>query len=105
MRSPKRKVRLQPTPRLWVVKEFTYDGDIEVIDTRDAKVVATLTGCTPEALALISAAPELLKAAGGLILLAHNKHNVIDSPKTFIELLEAAAEDARRAIEKAEGKK
>lgn len=45
----------------WTVKHIEDEG-IELIDPTDGKVCATIVGCTPEALSLIEAAPDLLKA-------------------------------------------
>lgn len=52
---------------------------------------------------LIAAAPDLFKAATGIIWLANNAHNVQQDPEGFVTFLKAAAEDAREAVAKATG--
>ena len=49
----------------WYATEQNDWTGIELIDTETGKTHATIDGCTPEALALIAAAPELLEALKG----------------------------------------
>lgn len=55
------QIKSNNDPGPWKLKEEPFNG-IELVDENDGLTAATITGATPEAAALIGAAPDLLGA-------------------------------------------
>lgn len=83
------------------VPHFQLDG--EVITGESAPVTETVIAIVraPEYSALLTAAPELLEVAGGVLWLLNNIEAIDFDPAQFRRYFEAIGEDAKVAYKKA----
>jgi len=98
-RFMKTQTKIQWTPKL--NNESDWDG-IELNDPETGITHASLDACTPEALALIAAAPLMLEALGQAAILL--KHAWEDPALLHSQLADETAATMTEALEQATGK-